>query len=111
MHRLYLVLKDHDKPPTPDEIAFALGKKALDPKSEADYLRKLEDTMENIRKAFSSQEAQAAVHLQILFVKSLTYLIIFTRVHGFEHLLTEWIVACDQPFDEVEKEEFVKLMT
>jgi len=26
-------------------------------------------------------------------------------------LLTEWIVACDQPFDEVEKEEFVKLMT
>ena len=29
----------------------------------------------------------------------------------FEHLLTEWIVACDQPFDEVEKEEFIKLMT
>ena len=29
----------------------------------------------------------------------------------FECLLTEWIVACDQPFDEVEKEEFVKLMT
>jgi hypothetical protein len=29
----------------------------------------------------------------------------------FEHLLTKWIVACDQQFDEVEKEEFVKLMT
>jgi hypothetical protein len=29
----------------------------------------------------------------------------------FERLLTEWIVACDQPFDEVEEEEFVKLMT
>jgi hypothetical protein len=29
----------------------------------------------------------------------------------FEHLLTEWIVACDQSFDEVEKEEFIKLMT
>ena len=29
----------------------------------------------------------------------------------FERLLTEWIVACDQPFDEVEKEEFIKLMT
>lgn len=28
----------------------------------------------------------------------------------FERLLTEWIVACDQPFDEVEKEEFIKLM-
>lgn len=29
----------------------------------------------------------------------------------FEQLLTEWIVACDQPFDEVEKEEFIKLIT
>ena len=29
----------------------------------------------------------------------------------FECLLTEWIVAYNQPFDEVEKEEFVKLMT
>jgi hypothetical protein len=28
----------------------------------------------------------------------------------FERLLTEWIVACDQPFDEVEKEEFIKLV-
>jgi hypothetical protein len=23
----------------------------------------------------------------------------------------EWIIACDQPFDEVKKEEFIKLMT
>ena len=23
----------------------------------------------------------------------------------------EWIVSCDQPFDEVEKEEFIKLIT
>jgi hypothetical protein len=29
----------------------------------------------------------------------------------FEHLLTEWIVACDQPFDEVGKEEFIKLIS
>jgi hypothetical protein len=28
----------------------------------------------------------------------------------FENLLTEWIVACDQPFDGVEKAEFIKLM-
>jgi hypothetical protein len=28
----------------------------------------------------------------------------------FEQLLTEWIVACDQPFDEVEKPEFVMMM-
>lgn len=28
----------------------------------------------------------------------------------FERLLIEWIVACDQPFDEVEKPEFIDLM-
>ena len=28
----------------------------------------------------------------------------------FEQLLTKWVVACDQPFDEVEKPEFVNLM-
>ena len=28
----------------------------------------------------------------------------------FERLLTEWVVACDQPFDEVEKPEFISLM-
>ena len=33
----------------------------MDPKSEVDYLRKLEDATENIRKAFAAQEAQAVV--------------------------------------------------
>lgn len=28
----------------------------------------------------------------------------------FNRLLAEWIVACDQPFDEVEKPEFIRLM-
>jgi hypothetical protein len=28
----------------------------------------------------------------------------------FERLLIEWVVACDQPFDEVERPEFVTLM-
>jgi hypothetical protein len=28
----------------------------------------------------------------------------------FEKLLTRWIVACDQPFDEVEKPEFCCLL-
>ena len=28
----------------------------------------------------------------------------------FENLLTEWIVACDQPFDEVDKQPFCKLL-
>lgn len=29
----------------------------------------------------------------------------------FEQLLTEWIVACDQPFEEVERPEFRALLT
>ena len=28
----------------------------------------------------------------------------------FENLLAEWIVACDQPFDEVDKQPFRKLL-
>ena len=28
----------------------------------------------------------------------------------FKQLLTEWVVACDQPFDAVKKPEFVELM-
>jgi hypothetical protein len=99
MYQLYLILKGREAPPTLDEIAIASGKKALDPKSEADYLRKLEDATENIQKAFAAQEAQAAVK-------------ILHRCCGIiEHFLTEWIIACDQPFDEVEKEEFIKLLT
>ncbi|KAM6491683.1 hypothetical protein JOM56_012845 [Amanita muscaria] len=96
MHRLYLILKDREESPTPDEIAVASGKKVIDPKSEADYLRRLEDATDNIRKAFAAQEAQAAGPWD---------------QDKFERLLTEWIIACDQPFDEVEKEEFIKLMT
>ncbi|ESK81464.1 hypothetical protein Moror_15806 [Moniliophthora roreri MCA 2997] len=29
----------------------------------------------------------------------------------FETLLVEWIVTCDQPFDEVEKLEFIAMIT
>jgi hypothetical protein len=28
----------------------------------------------------------------------------------FDRLITEWIAACDQPFDEVEKFEFKRMM-
>jgi hypothetical protein len=28
----------------------------------------------------------------------------------FEQLLADWVVACDQPFDEVEKPEFRRLL-
>ena len=61
MYQLYCVLKDREEPPTPDEIAIALGKKQLDGCTEAEYLKRLEKASENIKKAFEDQQAQAAV--------------------------------------------------
>jgi hypothetical protein len=67
MYRLYCVLKGCTEPPTPDEIRFASGQKVLDPKSESEYLKKLEAATESIQKAFASQEANAAVCSTALF--------------------------------------------
>jgi hypothetical protein len=61
MYQLYCILKDQDKPPTPDEIAIASGKKQLDGHTEAEYLKKLEKSSENIKRAFEDQQARAAV--------------------------------------------------
>ena len=60
-HQLYCILKDRDEPPTPDEIAVKSGKQQLDGKAEVEYLQKLENSSENIKKAFQDQQAQAAV--------------------------------------------------
>ncbi|KAF8219894.1 hypothetical protein L208DRAFT_1191869, partial [Tricholoma matsutake] len=96
MYKLYCILKDRAELPTPEEIGFASGKKILDVKSDSEYLKKLEATMANIQKAFATQEANTAGPWDQA---------------KFECLLTEWIVACDQPFNEVKKEEFIRLMS
>jgi hypothetical protein len=67
MYWLYCVLKDRTEPPTAEEIGFTSGKKVLDLKSDAEYLKKLEAATENIQKAFATQEANAAVCLIVLF--------------------------------------------
>jgi hypothetical protein len=67
MYWLYCVLRDRAEPPTLREIGFASGKKVLDLKSDAEYLKKLEAATENIQKAFASQEANTAVHFNVLF--------------------------------------------
>ncbi|KAI0280551.1 hypothetical protein BC826DRAFT_975242 [Russula brevipes] len=95
MYQLYCILKDRDVPPTPDEIAIASGKKRLDGKTEAEYFKKLKNESENIKKAFEEQQARANGAWD---------------QEKFEQVLTEWIVACDQPFNEVEKQEFVTMM-
>lgn len=62
MYRLYCILKDRDEPPTSGEIALASGKKKLDGNTEAEYIKTLEKTSENIKKAFEDQRAQASVN-------------------------------------------------
>jgi hypothetical protein len=61
MYQLYCVLKDREEPLTPDETAIASGKKQLDGRTEAEYLKRLEKASENIKKAFEDQQAWAAV--------------------------------------------------
>ncbi|KAH9160626.1 hypothetical protein EDB89DRAFT_871052 [Lactarius sanguifluus] len=95
MYQLYCVLKDRDGPPTPDEIDIASTKRQLDGNAAAEYLLKLEQSSENIKKAFQDQRARVAGPWD---------------QEKFEQLLTEWIIACDQPFDEVEKPEFIAMM-
>ncbi|KAF8227879.1 hypothetical protein L208DRAFT_1294576, partial [Tricholoma matsutake] len=95
MYNLYRILKDHDEPLMPNEIALASGKKVLDGRAEAEHLKILEMSTENIKKAFEDQKAHAAGPWD---------------QEKIERLLTEWIVACDQPFSEVKQPEFVELL-
>lgn len=104
MYILYCTLKDHEAPPTPEEIAIASGKKQLDGRTESEYLKKLEKASENIKKAFEDQQARAAVS----DINFNIYISLISRQGPWT--LTEWIVACDQPFDEVENPEFVTMM-
>jgi hypothetical protein len=61
MYQFYCVLKDSVEPPTPYEIDIASGKRQLDAKTEAEYLKKLQSSSEDIKKAFRDQEARAIV--------------------------------------------------
>ncbi|KAF8813537.1 hypothetical protein BYT27DRAFT_7035532, partial [Phlegmacium glaucopus] len=95
MYQLYCVLKDCDEPPTPDDVDIASGKRELDGHAEAEYLKKLNKASENIKKAFKDQKARAAGPWD---------------QEKFEQLLTKWIITCNQPFDEVEKPEFITMI-
>ena len=75
MYQLYCVLKDREEPPTPDEIAITSGKKQLDGRTEAEYLKRLEKASENIKKAFEDQQAQAAVSDSIFLTRTPHWLI------------------------------------
>ena len=61
MYWLYCVLKDRKEPLTVHKIAYASGKKKLNRNTEAEYMKQLEGTSKNIKKAFELQQAWAGV--------------------------------------------------
>ncbi|KAG2139130.1 uncharacterized protein EDB93DRAFT_1071536, partial [Suillus bovinus] len=87
MYRLYLLLKSHGTPPTNDELRIAWGEKVLNPAAAAQYLVQLEQASVNIFDAFNKQVTKAFGDW---------------NQARFEELLAQWLVACDQPFEEVE---------
>ncbi|KAJ8515669.1 hypothetical protein ONZ45_g6946 [Pleurotus djamor] len=95
MYRLYLVLKFRTTGPTDSEIAIAHAETVLDAETAATYVSSLEQASENIVAAFNRQATQAKGPWD---------------QDKFEELLAKWIIACDQPFDEVDKPEFRQLL-
>jgi hypothetical protein len=95
MYRLYLLLKSHNTPPTTDELRIARGEKVLDATAATQYLVQLKQVSVNIVDAFNKQVNKAFGEW---------------NQAKFEELLTQWLVACDQPFEEVERPEFKALL-
>ncbi|KAG1905525.1 uncharacterized protein F5891DRAFT_944069, partial [Suillus fuscotomentosus] len=80
MYRLYLLLKSHGTPPTDDKLKIAWGEKVLN----------------------AIQLEQASVNIVDAFNKQVTKAFGDWNQAKFEELLAQWLVACDQPFEEVE---------
>ncbi|KAF8071963.1 hypothetical protein FPV67DRAFT_1412468, partial [Lyophyllum atratum] len=98
MYQLYLVLYARSRDgiqPTPEEVLYASGQQAFDPSIHAEYIQKLDAQAAGIKEAFAKQQAKAAEPWD---------------QEKFEQLLIQWIAACDQPFEEVEKPEFIAMM-
>ncbi|KAJ3004761.1 hypothetical protein NUW54_g4661 [Trametes sanguinea] len=86
MHRLYELMRCRKTPPSVLELQIARGEMTLPQDSEA-YIKDLEDKAAKLMPSTGPWD-QAV----------------------FTELLAEWIAACDQPFDAVEKPEFIKLL-
>lgn len=113
MYRLFLALYTRkDVPPTEAEVNLARGNVPADGNAAKEYLGKVETATSSIMKGLERQAKKVQVYLFIILFRSCYSL----RTQGnfeqevFNRLLAEWIVACDQPFDEVEKPEFIRLM-
>ena len=61
MYQFYSILKDHDNPATPEEVNITPARWQLDLNAKAEYMQKLEKSLENIKKVFQNQQARAIV--------------------------------------------------
>ncbi|KAF8144260.1 hypothetical protein K438DRAFT_1632044, partial [Mycena galopus ATCC 62051] len=96
MYRLYQALYTRrDEPPTQQEVDLAHGDVPVDSEAAKIYLGKVESATANIIKSLENQAKKSRGD--------------FSQ-EVFNTLLAEYIVACDQPFDTVEKPEFIRLM-
>jgi hypothetical protein len=84
-------MTSHGTPPTEDELKLAQGEMVLDPDAAAAYLMQLKQASANLVDAFNKQVNKAFGDWS---------------QEKFEDLLAKWLVACDQPFEDVEKPEF-----
>ncbi|KAK7001098.1 hypothetical protein R3P38DRAFT_2796132 [Favolaschia claudopus] len=96
MYRLYQALYTRrDEPPTQQEIDLARGKIPVDSEAAKLYLGRIETATANIIQSLENQAKKARGD--------------FSQ-EVFNTLLAQYIVACDHPFDTVEKPEFIRLM-
>ena len=69
MYRLYLILKNHTKPPTDEELNITCGKKVLDADVANFYLGHMEvASMANLLSMFTKQLQDNAVSKSILII-------------------------------------------
>ncbi|KIL54477.1 hypothetical protein M378DRAFT_92476 [Amanita muscaria Koide BX008] len=93
MYKLYTILSSRKTPPTPFEVLIATKSSAVQEKEVTDYLQSLDiSSQPTIQNAFNNQMAALWDQAE------------------FEKFLTEWIIACDQPFDQVEHPAFQTLL-
>ncbi|KAK7056101.1 Transposase-like protein [Favolaschia claudopus] len=95
MHRLYVALHMQSQPPIKEQVKLAKGAIPVDSEAAKEYLGKVEMATLSIIKGLEQQAKKARGD----FDQAL-----------FDTLFAEWMVTCDQPFDEVEKPEFIWLM-
>ncbi|KAF8184311.1 hypothetical protein K438DRAFT_2161513, partial [Mycena galopus ATCC 62051] len=100
MYRLFLALYTRkDECPTQAEIDLAQGNVPADTAAAKVYLGTVESTTASILKSLEVQAKKAHEKTHGVFEQE-----------TFNRLLAEWMVACDQPFEEVDKPEFIRLM-